>query len=119
MTGQIIYSVKGESDELKAAVASAQATFKFFWRELSWEARRIVKSLDMAAVKMSFVLDADDPNIPAVENMWVTDIEFVGDSISGQSATVSEKPGVGPALAGKASGVAPRDRWRSNWPLPG
>ncbi|MCF7533709.1 DUF2314 domain-containing protein [Pseudomonas petrae] len=51
MTGQIIYSVKGESDELKAAVAGAQATFKFFWRELSWEARRIVKSLDMAAVK--------------------------------------------------------------------
>lgn len=90
MTGQIIYSVKGESDELKAAVASAQATFKFFWRELSWEARRIVKSLDIAAVKMSFVLDADDPDIPAVENMWVTDIEFDGESISGQSATVSE-----------------------------
>lgn len=83
MTGQIIYSVKGESDELKAAVASAQATFKFFWRELSWEARRIVKSLDIAAVKMSFVLDADDPDIPAVENMWVTDIEFDGESISG------------------------------------
>ncbi len=83
MTGQIIYSVKGESDELKAAVASAQATFKFFWRELSWEARRIVKSLDMAAVKMSFVLDADNPDIPAVENMWVTDIEFDGESISG------------------------------------
>ncbi|MGE6388459.1 DUF2314 domain-containing protein [Pseudomonas sp. NPDC078416] len=83
MTGQIIYSVKGESDELKATVASAQATFKFFWRELSWEARRIVKSLDMAAVKMSFVLDADDPDIPSVENMWVTDIEFDGESISG------------------------------------
>lgn len=33
MTGQIIYSVKGESDELKAAVTNAQATFKFFWRE--------------------------------------------------------------------------------------
>jgi hypothetical protein len=26
---------------LKEAVASAQATFKFFWREMSWEARRI------------------------------------------------------------------------------
>jgi len=64
MTGQIIYSVRGESDELKAAVASAQATFKFFWRELSWEARRIVKSLDMAAVKMSFVLDATTPTSP-------------------------------------------------------
>jgi uncharacterized protein YegJ (DUF2314 family) len=83
MTEQIIYSVKGESEELKAAVASAQATFKFFWRELSWEARRIIKSLDMAAVKMSFVLDADDPDIPSVENMWVTDIEFDGQSISG------------------------------------
>jgi uncharacterized protein YegJ (DUF2314 family) len=32
---------------------------------------------------MSFVLDADDPDIPAVENMWVTDIEFDGESLSG------------------------------------
>lgn len=68
MTEQIIYGVEGESDEFKAAVASAQATFKYFWRELSWEARRIVKGLDMAAVKMSFPIESDDPEVPSVEN---------------------------------------------------
>lgn len=83
MTEHIIYSVEGESDELKAAVISAQATFKFFWRELSWESRRIVKSLDMAAVKMSFAVDGNDPQAPSVENMWVSDIAFDGQSISG------------------------------------
>lgn len=83
MTEHVIYSVEGESQALKEAVASAQATFKFFWRELSWEARRIVKCLDMAAVKMSFVLAPDNPDIPAVENMWVTDIDFDGQTITG------------------------------------
>lgn len=83
MTEQIIYSVEGESDAFKAAVAGAQATFKYFWRELSWEARRIVKGLDMAAVKMSFPIESDDPAVPGVENMWVSDIEFDGQSITG------------------------------------
>lgn len=83
MTEQTIYSVEGESQEFKDAVASAQATFKFYWREMSWEARRIIKSLDLAAVKMSFLLDPDDPEIPAVENMWVSDIEFDGETITG------------------------------------
>ena len=83
MTEQIIYSVEGESDAFKAAVAGAQATFKYFWRELSWEARRIVKGLDMAAVKMSFPIESDDPEVPGVENMWVSDIEFDGQSITG------------------------------------
>ena len=83
MTEQMIYSVEGESQALKQAVASAQATFKFFWREMSWEARRIVKCLDMAAVKMSFMLDPDDPDIPVVENMWVSDIDFDGKTITG------------------------------------
>lgn len=83
MTEQMIYSVEGESQLLKEAVASAQATFKFFWREMSWEARRIVKCLDMAAVKMSFMLDPDDPDIPVVENMWVSDIDFDGETLNG------------------------------------
>jgi uncharacterized protein YegJ (DUF2314 family) len=83
MTEHIIYSVEGESDELKTAVISAQTTFKFFWRELSWESRRIVKSLDMAAVKMSFAVDDNDPELPSVENMWVSDVEFDGQFITG------------------------------------
>ncbi|PVZ39684.1 DUF2314 domain-containing protein [Pseudomonas sp. CC120222-01a] len=83
MTEQMIYSVEGESQALKEAVSSAQATFKFYWREMSWEARRIIKCLDMAAVKLSFMLDPDDPDIPVVENMWVNDVDFDGETITG------------------------------------
>jgi uncharacterized protein YegJ (DUF2314 family) len=81
MTDQPIYHVEGESDAFIIAAASARATFKFFWRELCWERRRIVKGLDIAAVKMSFAVD--DPSGPSVENMWVTDVDFDGESISG------------------------------------
>ncbi|MGQ3825074.1 DUF2314 domain-containing protein [Pseudomonas alliivorans] len=83
MTEQIIYGVEGESADFKAAVASAHRTFKFFWRELSWEQRRIVKALDMAAVKVSFATDSTDPDGPSVENMWVTDIGFDGHTLTG------------------------------------
>lgn len=83
MTEQMIYGVEGESQALKDAVASAQATFKFYWREMSWEARRIIKCLDMAAVKLSFMLDPDDPDIPVVENMWVRDVDFDGATVTG------------------------------------
>ncbi|WP_137984436.1 DUF2314 domain-containing protein, partial [Pseudomonas viridiflava] len=83
MTEQMIYGVEGESADFKAAVASAHRTFKFLWRELSWEQRRIVKALDMAVVKISFATDSTDPDGPSVENMWVTDIGFDGHTLTG------------------------------------
>ncbi|MCH5508094.1 DUF2314 domain-containing protein [Pseudomonas syringae] len=36
MTEQKIYGVEGESEDFRVAVASAQRTFRFFWREMSW-----------------------------------------------------------------------------------
>jgi len=83
MTEQIIYPADDNSPALQAAIANAQATFKFFWRELSWEARRIIKGLEMAAVKMAFPVQGDDPELPTVENMWLSEVAFDGVSISG------------------------------------
>ncbi|AMA46496.1 DUF2314 domain-containing protein [Pseudomonas alabamensis] len=83
MTDQTIYTTSGDSPALQTAVANAQATFKFFWRELSWESRRIVKGLSLAAVKMSFPVHSDDPEVPTVENMWLNEVDFDGVSISG------------------------------------
>ncbi|WP_409273518.1 DUF2314 domain-containing protein [Pseudomonas sp. KCJK9111] len=83
MTEQIIYPADDNSPALQTAIANAQATFKFFWRELSWEARRIIKGLDMAAVKMAFPVHGDDPELPTVENMWLSEVAFDGVSISG------------------------------------
>lgn len=75
--------MEGESEDFRVAVASAQRTFRFFWREMSWERRRIVKALDLAAVKVSFTTDSADPDSPSVENMWVTDVDFDGLTLSG------------------------------------
>lgn len=83
MTEQTIYAVEGEDEVFLTAVANAKATFKFFWRELSWERRRVVPGLDLAAVKVSFGVDASDPLSPSVENMWVADVEFDGELLSG------------------------------------
>ncbi|PYD93667.1 DUF2314 domain-containing protein [Pseudomonas syringae pv. pisi] len=83
MTEQKIYGVEGESEDFRVAVASAQRNFRFFWREMSWERRRIVKALDLAAVKVSFTTDSADPDSPSVENMWVTDVDFDGLTLSG------------------------------------
>ncbi len=83
MTEQIIYPADDNSPALQAAIANAQATFKFFWRELSWEARRIIKGLEMAAVKMAFPVQGNDPELPTVENMWLSEVALDGVSISG------------------------------------
>ena len=64
----------------------ARETFKFFWRELSWERRRIIPGLDLSCVKVPFsddpsfmeTLDADD-----VEQMWLEDVDFDGNYIYG------------------------------------
>lgn len=66
------------------AFEKAQETFKYFWRELSWEYRRIVPALDMAYVKIAFTEPTENPDSPIVEHMWVGDIDFNGDVIRGR-----------------------------------
>ncbi len=69
---------------MRQAYEQAQNTFKYFWRELSWEFRRIVPGLDMAYAKIAFAQETDDPNNPLVEHMWITDVGFDGDLIYGK-----------------------------------
>jgi len=83
MTRQSVYNVDCESQALQLAHRNAQNTFKFFWRELSWERRRIVPALDFSAVKIAFAVSPLSETKPAHENMWVSDIEFDGETIKG------------------------------------
>ncbi len=78
-----IFYTNGDSPEMLKAIARAQETFKYYWRELSWEARRIVPALDLAYVKIAFVQPSGVPDKPKVEYMWVGDIGFDGDRIFG------------------------------------
>ncbi len=61
----------------------AQETFKYFWRELSWEFRRIVPGLDLACVKIAFTDGDTQREGPSHEHMWVSDVLFDGKNITG------------------------------------
>lgn len=82
-----VFKSPGDDTEMEQAAAKARQTFKYFWRELAWEHRRIVPGLDLAAVKASF---SDPPEIQAqnsgsleVEHMWLLEVEFDGRRIEG------------------------------------
>ena len=76
-----------DGPEMEQAMADAQASFKFFWRELTWEARRIVPGLELAAVKAAF----NDPGagVDSIEHMWMSDVRFDGDTLN---ATMLSSP---------------------------
>lgn len=94
-----IYSVDGEDPEMQAAAERARETFRYFWREVAWEQRRIVPGLGLAAIKAPF---SDPPGTPTigfigrllgrkedpnrvfdVEQMWVNELTFDGETIEG------------------------------------
>lgn len=83
MDNNQIFYAKGDSPEMIQAFETARETFKYFWRELSWEARRIVPALDLACVKVAFFEQFPGEDEPTVEHMWINDVYFDGENISG------------------------------------
>ncbi|MEM8641873.1 MAG: DUF2314 domain-containing protein [Cyanobacteria bacterium P01_G01_bin.54] len=79
-----IYFAENCDSALQQASDRARSTFKYFWRELSWEYRRIIPGLDLAAVKLPFVNPHPHPDAPDVEQMWIDQIDFDGHNISGR-----------------------------------
>jgi uncharacterized protein YegJ (DUF2314 family) len=63
--------------ELAGAAALARSTFRLFWREMSWEYRRIVPAYGIACVKLAFEEDG------RVEHMWVSEVQFDGETLRG------------------------------------
>jgi uncharacterized protein YegJ (DUF2314 family) len=78
-----IYFNSGDDAEMNSAFQKAQQTFKYFWREQSWEFRRIVPALDLSCVKIAFTQEMEDSDEPHVEHMWVNEISFDGNTIRG------------------------------------
>jgi uncharacterized protein YegJ (DUF2314 family) len=79
-----------ESPQMLEAFKKAQSTFKYFWREVWWERRRIVPALDLACVKVAFYQD-NSPELPTVEFMWVSDIDFDGINVKGVLSNTPDK----------------------------
>ncbi|WP_339070949.1 DUF2314 domain-containing protein [Chitinophaga sp. 212800008-4] len=78
-----IFYAEASDEGMERAFEKARETFKYFWRESSWEQHRIVPALGMAAVKIAFSQETDDPGKPIVEHMWVNEVGFDGDNIFG------------------------------------
>lgn len=81
-----VFLFDSNDPEMQQASANARNTFRYFWRELSWERRRIIPALGIASVKAPFADDLDDvqqDGQPKVEQMWLSEIDFDGNSISG------------------------------------
>ena len=82
-----IFISPGDDPEMEEASKKARQTFKFFWREMAWEQRRIIPGLEIAAVKASLfdppeVRDAN-PGGLEVEHMWLMDVDFDGRRVEG------------------------------------
>lgn len=82
-----IFKSPSDDKEMEQAASKSRQTFKYFWREMAWEHRRIIPGLELAAVKASF---SDPPEIRAknpggleVEHMWLLEVEFDGKQIQG------------------------------------
>lgn len=77
-----IYS-DGADPKMIEAYKKAQETFKYFWREQSWEYRRIVPALNLSCVKVAFSEKDPETGKNIVEHMWINDIDFDGDYVKG------------------------------------
>jgi len=77
-----VFRYNSDDAMLEAAIA-AQRSFKFFWRELSWERRRMIPALDMAAIKLPFTDGPRSDGNPEHEMMWVNEINFDGITLTG------------------------------------
>lgn len=78
-----VFFFDNNDPEMQQAYRAAQASFRYFWRELSWERRRIIPALDMTLVKLPFTDGPRTDGNPEFEQMWIGDIDFDGDAVSG------------------------------------
>lgn len=82
-----VFISPGDDPEMVEASKKARQTFKYFWREMAWEQRRIVPGLELAAVKASLFdppeIRAANPGGLEVEHMWLIDIDFDGRQVQG------------------------------------
>jgi uncharacterized protein YegJ (DUF2314 family) len=81
-----VFLSEGDDPEMHRASERARADFRYFWREVAWERRRIIPALDLATVKAPFS-DGDraEPtgDAPDVEHMWLGEVDFDGEVVGG------------------------------------
>jgi uncharacterized protein YegJ (DUF2314 family) len=81
-----VFMFDDRDPEMQAAYEKARRSFRYFWREVAWERRRIVPALDLACVKAPFSDGERDTHAqgnPEVEHMWLGEVDFDGQFVSG------------------------------------
>ncbi|MET3036954.1 DUF2314 domain-containing protein [Chryseobacterium sp. NRRL B-14859] len=82
MEDNSFFFADGSDPQMIEAYKKAQETFKYFWREQSWEYRRIIPGLNVSCVKVAFSEDTEDGET-IVEHMWINDVNFDGENVKG------------------------------------
>ncbi|MFO0826178.1 MAG: DUF2314 domain-containing protein [Gemmataceae bacterium] len=80
-----VFLFNNSDPAMQTANEKARESFRYFWREVFWERHRIIPALDLACVKLPFAdgratKKTDHPN---VEQMWISEIDFDGQFVSG------------------------------------
>jgi uncharacterized protein YegJ (DUF2314 family) len=81
-----VFFFDNNDPEMQRAYENARATFRYFWREVAWERRRIIPALGLACVKAPFSdgeQGTHNEGDPEVEQMWLNDVDFDGQFVSG------------------------------------
>ena len=76
-----VFMFEGDDPDILSASRVARQTFKYFWREMSWERRRIVPAIDIAMIKLPFTDGPGDTG--KGEHMWVDEVDFDGQRLTG------------------------------------
>jgi uncharacterized protein YegJ (DUF2314 family) len=79
-----VFMFNADDPAMIEASESARQSFKYFWRELSWENRRIVPGLDLTMVKLPFTDGPRSDGNSEFEYMWIGEIDFDGETVSGK-----------------------------------
>jgi len=81
-----IFWFDGDDPAMAESSRRARESFRYFWRELTWEYRRIIPGLDVASVKVVFTdpLPPGSDEKPVVEHMWVGEVTFDGRLVRGR-----------------------------------
>lgn len=88
-----VFMFDNSDPEMRAAYARAREMFRLFWREVAWDRRRFIPALTLAAVKAPFS-DPQKPGAkgePEVEHMWLSDVDYDGEFVSGELGSAPNK----------------------------
>lgn len=86
MSESPVFLFDSSDPEMMAAHRKARESFRYFWREMAWERRRIVPALALAAVTAPFTDGTTikrDEDTPSVEHMWINEVDFDGKNVTG------------------------------------